>query len=51
MAIIEFFREWIGISSGYEDIFIIFSMSFGLIIFDNLLRALLGIVSSLFKKK
>ena len=51
MAVIDFLRDWLGVSSGNDDIFIIFACVFGLIIFDNLCRALLGIISSLFRRK
>lgn len=50
MSVLEFFRQWIGLSSGYDYLFVIASCAVGLIILDNILRAIFGIISSLFKK-
>ena len=51
MSIIDFFRDWIGYSSGYDFIFIIVASGVGLVIFDNILRSVLGVITSLFRGK
>lgn len=50
MSVIEFFRNWIGFSSGFDYLFITIAGAAGLIILDNVCRAILGVISSLFKK-
>ena len=50
MSIIQFFRDWLGLSSGFDYIIISVAAAAGLIILDNILRAILGVISSLFKK-
>ena len=50
MTAIQFFREWIGVPSGYDGIFIAIAGAAALLIMDNILRCLFGIISSLFKK-
>lgn len=50
MSIVEFFRDWIGVSSGYDFLIITIAGAAGLVIFDNILRCIFGIISSLFKK-
>lgn len=49
MTAIQFFREWIGVPSGYDGIFIAIAGAAALLIMDNILRCLFGIISSLFK--
>lgn len=49
MSILEFFADWLG-TAEYPYIVIAFACASGLIIFDNIVRFLLNIISSLFKK-
>lgn len=50
MSIIDFFRDWLGVPTGFEYILVAIAGGAGLIIMDNILRAVLGVISSLFKK-
>lgn len=50
MTVLQFFRDWIGVPSGYDFLLISIAGAAALIIIDNILRALLGVISSLFKK-
>ena len=50
MTALQFFREWIGVPSGYDFLLISIAGAAALIIIDNILRCLLGVISSLFKK-
>lgn len=50
MSVIAFFRDWIGVSSGFDLIFIAIAGASGLIILDNTLRALFGMITTLFKR-
>ena len=51
MSIFQFFNDWVGGPSGFEYVILAFACAAGLIIFDNILRFTLNIISSLFKKK
>lgn len=50
MSIFQFFSDWIGAPAGFDYIIVVFACAAGLIILDNILRAIFGIISSLFKK-
>lgn len=50
MSVFDFFSNWIGAPSGFDYVILAFACACGLIIFDNIIRFLLNIISSLFKK-
>lgn len=49
MTLFEFIAEWTGINNN-PDIVAVFACVLGLVIFDNIVRFTLNIISSLFKK-
>lgn len=50
MTVFQFFSDWLGAPAGFDYIIVTIAAAAGLIILDNILRALFGIISSLFKK-
>lgn len=50
MSIFEFFKDWIGVPSGFDFLIVSTAAAAALIVLDNITKSLFGVISSLFKK-